>query len=112
MKSFSLSALLSAVLLLTACNGIEKAGPDAAPVPAVRMADAARSVNVSRSEAAGIADMFLRTEAGGSMIQTKSSDTQSKRVTSSETVRDDGQDLMYVFNYDGGGQVVHYSFFI
>ena len=112
MKSFSLSALLSAVLLLTACNGIEKAGPDAAPVPAVRTAGAARSVNVSRSEAAGIAEMFLRTEAGGSMIQTKSSDTQSKRVTSSETVRDDGQDLMYVFNYDGGGQVVHYSFFI
>lgn len=107
MKRLSLSAaLLSAAMLFVACNGIEKAASDVAPASAVRTADAARSVNVSQGEAAGIADMFLRTDVGGSMFQTKSSDAQSKRVSTTATVREDGQDMMYVFNYEGGGFVI------
>ena len=93
-------------MLFVACNGIEKAASDVAPASAVRTADAARSVNVSQGEAAGIADMFLQTEAGSNRIPTKSSDSQSKRVSTTATVRDDGQDLMYVFNYEGGGFVI------
>ncbi len=101
-----LATLLMTAILLTACNGIEKTGLDAGSAPVVLKAEASRSVSVSRSEAAGIAEAFLRTDAGGGMVATKSSDAQSKRVSTTATVREDGQDLMYVFNYDGGGFVI------
>ena len=62
------------------------------------------SVIVTQNEANEIADMFMRSNAGSDMTQTKSADT--KRVSSSSSIREDGQDLMYIFNYDDGGFVI------
>ena len=47
-----LAVLLLTAILLAACNGIEKTGLDAGSTSAGRTAEAALSVNVSRSEAA------------------------------------------------------------
>ena len=106
MNRLSLFVLLSAAILLVACHEIDKTGLEAESVPVGRITNVTQSVNVSQSEAAGIAEMFLRTEAGSNMIQTKSSGAQSKRVSTTATVREDGQDMMYVFNYEDGGFVI------
>ena len=106
MKRFSLFAVLSAAILLVACNEIDKTGLDAESVLVGQMTNATQSVNVSQNEAIEIADMFLRTDAGSNMLPTKVSGSQSKQISTTTTVREDGQDLMYVFNYEDGGFVI------
>lgn len=105
MKNYSLFAvLLLAATILFACNEIDNVGFDMESAVEQQMAGKTHSINVSQSEASGIADMFMRSEAGTLGVATKSADT--KRISSSATVREDGQDLMYVFNYEDGGFVI------
>lgn len=105
MKNYSLFAVLSlAATILFACNEIDNVGFDMESAVEQQMAGKTHSINVSQSEASGIADMFMRSYAGSDMPLTKSADT--KRISSSATVREDGQDLMYVFNYEDGGFVI------
>lgn len=91
-------------MLLIACDAIENTSIDSAPTITDITAKLNSSINVSQNEASGIADMFMRSYAGSDMPLTKSADT--KRISSSATVREDGQDLMYVFNYEDGGFVI------
>ncbi|MBO4764290.1 MAG: Spi family protease inhibitor [Bacteroidales bacterium] len=105
MKHFSFLAVLSlAATILFACNEIDNVGFDIGSAVEQQMAGKTHSINVSQSEASGIADMFMRSEAGTLGVATKSADT--KRISSSATVREDGQDLMYIFNYEDGGFVI------
>lgn len=105
MRKISLVSLISiAAMLLIACDAIENTSIDSAPTITDITAKLNSSINVSQNEASGIADMFMRSEAGTLGVATKSADT--KRISSSATVREDGQDLMYVFNYEDGGFVI------
>ena len=105
MRKISLVSLISiAAMLLIACDAIENTSIDSAPTITDITAKLNSSINVSQNEASGIADMFMRSYAGSDMPLTKSADT--KRISSSATVREDGQDLMYVFNYEDGGFVI------
>ena len=98
------SAALTVLLLSIACNEIEKVGIVAESSVEQMRERQTQSVNVSQIEAKDIADVFMQSEAGSNLYQTKSS--ASKRVNSSATVKEDGQDLMYVFNYEDGGFVI------
>ncbi|MBO4657652.1 MAG: C10 family peptidase [Bacteroidales bacterium] len=98
-----LAVLICIVMLLFSCNRIDTVGFDNESVATKDMTNA-HSLNVTHQEAQGVADMFLRSEAGSDIFQTKSAN--AKRVSSSSTVREDGQNLMYVFNYEGGGFVI------
>lgn len=105
MKNYSLFAVLSlAATILFACNEIDNVGFDMESAVEQQMAGKTHSINVTQNEASGIADLFMRSYAGSDMPLTKSADT--KRISSSATVREDGQDLMYVFNYEDGGFVI------
>ena len=97
MKHYSFIVILSlAATLLFSCNEIDNVGFDAASAIDQQIASKAPSINVTQNEAQGIADRFMRSEAGNRGVATKSS--TSKRVSSSAAVREDGQDLMYIFN--------------
>ena len=101
----NLAALPLAALLLFACNRIDYAGYDGEPV-ATQNATAAQSVTVTQDEAKGIADLFMHSEIGNPGVATKSAENSSKRISSSATIREDGQDLMHIFNYEDGGFVI------
>ena len=105
MKSlfYYLAVLLCVAMLLFSCNRIDTVGFDNESV-ATKDMTSAHSLKVTHQEAQGVADMFLRSEAGSVIFQTKSA--KAKRVSSSSTVREDGQELMYIFNYDDGGFVI------
>ena len=105
MKRFSFLSVIAAILLF-ACNEIDNNGFDLASAIDQQIVNKTHSINVTQNEASGIADMFMRSEAGNSGVATKSADSRSKKVSSSATVREDGQDLMYVFNYEDGGFVI------
>jgi hypothetical protein len=105
MKHYSFIVVLSlAATLLFSCNEIDNVGFDAASAIDQQIVSKAPSINVTHNEAQGIADRFMRSEAGNLGVATKSS--TSKRVSSSAAVREDGQDLMYIFNYEDGGFVI------
>ena len=105
MKSlfYYLAVLLCVAMLLFSCNRIDTVSFDNESV-ATKDMTSAHSLKVTHQEAQGVADMFLRSEAGSVIFQTKSA--KAKRVSSSSTVREDGQELMYIFNYDDGGFVI------
>ena len=107
MKKFiSFLSLITAVsFMMFACNRIDYVGYNGESV-AQQNATAAQSITVTQDEAKGIADLFMHSEAGNPGAATKSADSSSKRVSSSATIREDGQDLMYVFNYEDGGFVI------
>lgn len=100
---YYLAVLLCVAMLLFSCNRIDTVGFDNESV-ATKDMTSAHSLKVTHQEAQGVADMFLRSEAGSVIFQTKSA--KAKRVSSSSTVREDGQELMYIFNYDDGGFVI------
>lgn len=107
MKRLSLFAVLPmAAIMLFACNKVDNADFDVATALEQQIKSQTHGINVTQTEAQAIANMFMRSEAGNLGVATKSSDTRSKRVSSSATVREDGQDLMYVFNYEDGGFVI------
>ena len=91
-------------MILFACNEIDNVGFDIGSAVEQQMAGKTHSINVTQNEAQEIADRFMRSEAGSDMLLTKIADT--KRISSSAIVREDGQDLMYVFNYEEGGFVI------
>lgn len=99
-----ISFWLFAIILIISCNSIGTVSLDNESVSSKETIKKTRIINVTQNEASGIADMFMRSEAGSDMPLTKSADT--KRISSSATVREDGQDLMYVFNYEDGGFVI------
>lgn len=103
MKRLSLLSAIAAILLI-ACNEIDNVGFDMESAVDQQMVGKTHSINVTQNEASGIADMFMCSYVGSDMSLTKSADT--KRISSSATVREDGQDLMYVFNYEDGGFVI------
>jgi hypothetical protein len=107
MKRLSLFIMLSAAVLLTACKGIDNVGPDVETVAAKQKTSTIiRDVNVSQNEAIEIANRFVRSNDDSGMLPTKSAFSSTKMIRSTETVSEDGQNLMYVFNYQGGGFVI------
>ena len=106
MKKESLFIISLAAMLLMACNGIETGGIDDDTVITKHKTSLIRDVNVTQNEAIGIANMFARSNAGSDISQTKGAFLSTKMISSSETIREDGQNLMYVFNYEGGGFVI------
>lgn len=102
MKRLSLLSAIAAILLF-ACNEIDNVGFDMASA-IEQNATSTHSISVTQIEAQEIANIFMNTEASGDLLQTKSSSL--KRISSSATVRENGQDLMYVFNYEEGGFVI------
>ncbi|MBR5736145.1 MAG: C10 family peptidase [Bacteroidales bacterium] len=107
MKRLSLFIMLSVAVLLTACNGIDNVGPDVETVAAKQKTSTIiRDVNVSKNEAIDVANRFVRSNSDGNIIRTKSAFASTKMIRSSETIREDGNNLMYVFNYQGGGFVI------
>jgi len=99
--------MLSAAVLLTACDGIETNlhGTESA-IAKRKTSTIIRDVNVSKNEAIDVANRFVRSNADGNIIQTKSAFASTKMIRSSETIREDGNNLMYVFNFQGGGFVI------
>ena len=98
-----LALLFCTIILLFSCNRIDTVGFDKETVTQKNVS-IAHSIKVTHQEAQGIANMFMHSGTGSDMLQTKSEN--SKRVSSTATVRDDGQDLMYIFNYEDGGFVI------
>lgn len=106
MKKLFFVVMSFAAMLLMACNGIETTGLDTESVGVNKKTSSiVRDVNVTQNEAIGIANMFARSN-GGDIPQTKGAFSSTKMISSSETIREDGQNLMYVFNYQGGGFVI------
>lgn len=102
----SLFVLLSiAATLLFSCNEIDKVG-FIGDANTVLEADNTQSTQVTQNEAKWIADMFMHSQVCNSIISTKGTDSRTKRVSSSVTVRENGQDLMHVFNYENGGFII------
>ena len=108
MKKFIQSvAALSLLVGAIACSGISNVDFEAKSVVSrQRTSIMIRDVNVTQNEAVGVANMFIRSNAGDVMLPTKGAFSNTKMIRSTETVREDGQDLMYVFNYEGGGFVI------
>jgi hypothetical protein len=104
-RYYQYAVIAIAATLLMACNGIETVGLDADSVISKHKTSLIRDVNVTQNEAIGIANMFARSN-GGDIPQTKGAFSSTKMISSSETIREDGQNLMYVFNYQGGGFVI------
>ena len=105
-RYYQYAVIAIAAMLLTACNGIETVGLDADSVISKHKTSLIRDVNVTQNEAIGIANMFAHSNAGSDNPQTKGAFSSTKMISSSETIREDGQNLMYVFNYQGGGFVI------
>lgn len=101
---FKFSATLTMLLLTVACNEIDKIGFEANPSLGQMKANQTQSVIVNHAEAQIIANKFMQFGAGNPGVATKSAN--SNRVSSSTTVREDGHDLMHVFNYENGGFVI------
>lgn len=107
MKRLSLLIMAFVAMLLTACNGIETNLHDTESAIAKRKTSTIiRDVNVSQNEAIDIANRFVRSNFDVDILQTKSAFSSTKMICSTETVSEDGQNLMYVFNYQGGGFVI------
>ena len=107
MKRVSIFIVTFASMLLIACNGIETNFLDSESAIAKRKTSTIiRDVNVSQNEAIDIANRFVRFNADGDIFQTKGAFSSTKMISSSETISEDGQNLMYVFNYEGGGFVI------
>lgn len=105
-RYYQYAVIAIAAMLLMACNGIETVGLDADSVISKHKTSLIRDVNVTQNEAIGIANMFAHSNAGSDNPQTKGAFSSTKMISSSETIREDGQNLMYVFNYQGGGFVI------
>jgi len=102
----SLFTSLTLLMMTMACNEIENVGFDAESITNRLTVISNGTVLVTQNEASGIADLFVRSNAGNNYFPTKSAGITSKIISSTETIREDGQNLMYVFNYEGGGFVI------
>ena len=109
MKTKHLSTASSALasVMFCACNKVD--------VSAIAVADSAvelqipsreRGVNVTPSEAATLAEQFANSADGIAGMASKAGMKHSSKISSSATLREDGQELMYVFNYEDGGWVI------
>lgn len=106
-KIITILATLSIVtILFSACSEIEKVGFNTDSYSNQKESGVIPSSSVTQSEAQSIASKFMHSGFAHSGIATKSADSQPKEVLSSATIKDDGQDLMYVFNYKDGGFVI------
>lgn len=94
------------IVLLTSCNSIDNADLSMGSIIERQRAVQTHDDNVSLTEANGIADRFFSSNVGSTGLSTKSDDSRSNLISTAETVREDGQDLMYVFNYEDGGFVI------
>lgn len=107
MKRVSIFIVTFVAMLLIACNGIETNILDSESAAAKQKTSTIiRDVNVSQNEAIEIANRFVRSNDDSGMLPTKSAFSSTKMIRSTETVSEDGQNLMYVFNYQGGGFVI------
>lgn len=90
-----------AAVLLTACNvaDISDYGGDTIIERQDSVPD--QDVKVTLSEAYDIAGNFFNSDAGNGLLPTKSVGSSTKTIRKTATIKEDGQDLMYVFNYDG-----------
>jgi hypothetical protein len=95
-----------AVLLLLSCNAIENADLSLGSIIEQQSSAESQEFKVTLTEANEIADFFVGSSASGNLLPTKSADTREHLISTSETLREDGQDLMYVFNYQDGGFVI------
>lgn len=103
---YVLSLIMAVSFMLSACGEIESAGFDTGQAFVRHDTEQIQDIHVTLSEANGIADLFVWRDTGNISFSTKSEMSRSHLVSSSETVREDGQDLMYVFNYADGGFVI------
>ena len=95
-----------AAVLLTACNAINISDEGESAIPERQNYVSNPDVSVSLAEAYDIAGSFFYSDAGNGLLPTKSVDSSTKTISKSATIKEDGQDLMYVFNYEGGGFVI------
>lgn len=65
-----------------------------------------RAVNVTPAEAACLARLFENSYDGLGRMASKGGTRHSPKISSTATVREDGQTLMYIFNYEDGGWVI------
>lgn len=107
MKKFiKFLATLSIIMLPVACNEIENVGFNTESVLGKQTTSYNHDVKVTLNEAIEIANMFVCSNAGNNKMLTKSIDESTKTIRSTETIRENEQNLMYVFNYEGGGFVI------
>lgn len=88
-------------MLLTACNAINISDQVEGAILERQNYVSDPGVKVSLAEAYDIAGDFFNSDAGNGLLPTKSADSSTKTISKSATIKEDGQDLMYVFNYDG-----------
>lgn len=93
-------------MLLTACNAINISDEVEGAILERQNYVSDPGVKVSLAEAYDIAGVFFNSDAGNGLLPTKSADSSTKTISKSATIKEDGQDLMYVFNYEGGGFVI------
>lgn len=104
---FSLSALPIVAMLLFACNELDidkfKALPDNnGQVVSTHL----KSREVTLNEARNIAYKFISYGSYPKTPPTKNVGIVSRMISSSEIIREENRDLMYVFNYKDGGFVI------
>jgi hypothetical protein len=94
------------VLILFACSEIDSSNLKKERFFEQHATCPITDIKVTLNEAIAVADKFVNGNAGSELLPTKSAGSSSKLIKSSETIREEGQNLMYVFNYEDGGFVI------
>ena len=99
-------SLAIATILFCACNKVDVSSIVTEDAAVLQIPSRERDATVTPSDAAILAELFANSADGIAGMATKVGTKRSSKISSSATVREDGQDLMYIFNYEDGGWVI------
>ena len=105
-KHFFTALVAIVPTLFIACNKVDYYSAVEENTAELQIPSRERDVNVTPSEAATLAELFANSSDGIAGIASKAGVKRSSKISSTATVREDGQDLMYIFNYEDGGWVI------
>ena len=104
-KHFFTALVAIVPTLFIACNKVDYSAVEENTAE-LQIPSRERDVNVTPSEAATLAELFANSSDGIAGISSKAGTKHSSKISTTASVREDGQDLMYVFNYEDGGWVI------
>ena len=105
-QHFFTSLMAISSMMFISCNKVDYYSAVEENTAELQTPSRERDVNVTPSEAATLAELFANSNDGIAGIASKAGVKRSSKISSTATVREDGQDLMYVFNYVDGGWVI------
>lgn len=105
-KHILTASLAIAAMLFCSCNKVDVSSIVAENVAELQIPSREKDVNVTPDEAANLAKVFVNAYDGIGGMSSKAGTERTSKISSTATVREDGQDLMYIFNYEDGGFVI------